>query len=227
MKKPVIIAIDGFSACGKSTLARDISKELDYIYIDSGAMYRAVTYYFLKNNLDVKDNELVQKTIDKIHLHFERHNNKTEIYLSGGNVESKIRSQTVSEKVSQIAAISAIRKKMVELQRTYASGESVVMDGRDIGTVVFPNADVKLFITADIQERTKRRYLELKEKGHKINRNEVEKNLKARDHLDSTREDSPLRKANDAILIDNTQLSQKQQLNVALEKIKEKLAAAH
>jgi cytidylate kinase len=227
MKKPVIIAIDGFSACGKSTLARDISKKLDYIYIDSGAMYRAVTYYFLKNNLDVKDNELVQKTIDKIHLHFERNNNKTEIYLSGGNVESKIRSQTVSEKVSQIAAISAVRKKMVELQRTFASGESVVMDGRDIGTVVFPNADVKLFITADIQERTKRRYLELKEKGHKINKNQVEKNLKERDHLDSTREDSPLRKANDAILIDNTQLSRKQQLNVALEKIKEKLVAAH
>lgn len=226
MKKPVIIAIDGFSACGKSTLARDIAKKLDYIYIDSGAMYRAVTYYFLKNNLDIENEEFVQKTIDKLHLHFERNNSKSEIYLSGGNVESKIRSQAVSEKVSQIAAISAVRKKMVELQRTFSSGESVVMDGRDIGTVVFPNADVKIFITADIRERTKRRYLELKEKGHNISKNEVEKNLKERDHLDSTREDSPLRKANDAILIDNTLLSRKEQLNVALEKIKEKLSAA-
>jgi len=223
MKKPVIIAIDGFSACGKSTLAKDISHALNCIYIDSGAMYRAVTYYFIKNEIDLSDTAAVSEAIEKIHVHFKRENKESQIYLSGGNVEEKIRTQEVSELVSQVAALSPIRKKMVQLQREYASGDSVVMDGRDIGTVVFPNADVKLFITADIQERTKRRYLELKNKGLKVSKKEVEENLKSRDHLDSTREDSPLRKAPDAILIDNTLLTRKQQLKLALEKIKEQI----
>ena len=223
MKKPIIIAIDGFSACGKSTLARDISKKLNYIYIDSGAMYRAVTYYFIKNDIEVSDLAAVSAAAEKIHVHFERQNKESQIHLSGGNVEGKIRTQEISKRVSQVAALSPVRKKMVQLQREYASGDSVVMDGRDIGTVVFPNADVKLFITADINERTNRRYLELKSEGTQVSKKQVRDNLKSRDHLDSTREDSPLRKAPDAILIDNTHLSRKQQLEVALEKINEKV----
>jgi cytidylate kinase len=219
MKKPIIIAIDGFSACGKSTLARDLSHELQAIYIDSGAMYRAVTYYFLKNNIDLSSHKAVIEAVDKIHVHFERVNHHSEIYLSGGNVESKIRTQEVTEKVSEVAALSPVRKKMVQLQREYARDDSVVMDGRDIGTVVFPNADVKLFITADTHVRTDRRFLELKEKGQKVTKKEVRDNLKERDHIDSTRADSPLRKAPDAILIDNTQLTRKDQLEVAMKHI--------
>jgi cytidylate kinase len=188
-------------------------------------MYRAVTYYFIKNDIKLSNTSAVKQAIDKIHVHFEREKNESVIYLSGGNVESKIRTQDVSEQVSKVAAISYVRKKMVQLQREYASDDSVVMDGRDIGTVVFPNADVKLFITADIHVRTQRRYLELKEKGIKVSKKEVRDNLKNRDHLDSTREDSPLRKAPDAILIDNSQLSRKKQLKVALDHINEILQA--
>ncbi len=223
MKKPIIIAIDGFSACGKSTLARDLSKKLNCIYIDSGAMYRAVTYYLIKNNIDISNLTAVKEALDKIHVHFERENGDSVIYLSGGNVENKIRTQDISSKVSEVAAISPVRKKMVQLQREYASDGSVVMDGRDIGTVVFPNADIKLFITADTQVRVQRRYLELKNKGLSVSKKEVRDNLKSRDHIDSTRKDSPLRKAPDAILIDNSQMSQKQQLKVALDLINQRL----
>ncbi len=224
MKHPIIIAIDGFSSCGKSTLARDISKELGYIYIDSGAMYRAVTYYFLKNNIQLADSAEVQSAVEKIHLHFEHNNGNSEIYLSGGNIESKIRTAEISERVSDIAALSPVRRKLVSLQREFAAGQSVVMDGRDIGTVVFPNATVKLFITADLNVRTHRRFKELRDRGINIKKSEVEENLQHRDHIDSTRDDSPLRKADDAILIDNSKMNQNEQLQLALRLIREKIA---
>jgi cytidylate kinase len=222
MKHPIIIAIDGFSSCGKSTLARDISKELGYMYIDSGAMYRAVTYYFLKNNIDLNQAAAVQSAVEKIHLHFEHNKGKSEIYLSGGNIESKIRTAEISERVSDIAALSPVRRKLVSLQREFAAGQSVVMDGRDIGTVVFPNATVKLFITADLNVRTQRRFKELRDRGVNISKKDVEKNLQHRDHIDSTRDDSPLRKADDAILIDNSKMNQSEQLQLALQLIREK-----
>lgn len=192
------------------------------MYIDSGAMYRAVTYYFLKNNIDLNQAAAVQSAVEKIHLHFEHNKGKSEIYLSGGNIESKIRTAEISERVSDIAALSPVRRKLVSLQREFAAGQSVVMDGRDIGTVVFPNATVKLFITADLNVRTQRRFKELRDRGVNISKKDVEKNLQHRDHIDSTRDDSPLRKADDAILIDNSKMNQSEQLQLALQLIREK-----
>ncbi|PLX09149.1 MAG: (d)CMP kinase [Marinilabiliales bacterium] len=220
-EKKIKIAVDGYSSCGKSTLAKQLAKQLGYIYIDSGAMYRAVTLYALNNNIIGKDffniDELI-KNLDKIKIHFEKDRlGNTITFLNGKNVESTIRKIRVSSFVSQVSAIAEVRKQMVVLQRQLSENYGVVMDGRDIGTVVFPEAELKFFVTADVDVRTQRRYDELKEKNPDLNFDEVKKNLIQRDKLDKSRKESPLKQADDAILIDNTNLSREEQLNIALE----------
>ncbi|MCL4116796.1 UNVERIFIED_CONTAM: hypothetical protein GTU68_052363 [Idotea baltica] len=203
----MVIAIDGFSACGKSTMAKALAKQLGAVYIDTGAMYRAVTLYFIRNKIDLTKQKDVASALEKIHI--------TE------NVEVLIRSKDVSALVSEVAAISQVRRKLVELQRFMSDHIDVVLDGRDIGTVVFPNADVKLFITADPLIRARRRLDEYEDKGVKADLNEVLENLKKRDHIDSTREDSPLKTAEDAIVIDNSVLTREEQLEMVLKIVKE------
>lgn len=216
----IIIAIDGHSACGKSTLARDLAGHLGYTYIDTGAMYRAVTLYFLQNSIDTTDSEAVQTALEHIHIRFAvGKNGRASTILNGKNVEQDIRSMAVSEKVSDVAALSVVRKAMVRQQQEMGSEKGVVLDGRDIGTVVFPEAELKIFLTADFQERIQRRYQELARSlsTDRPNLQEVEENLRKRDLIDSTRSDSPLRMAEDARLLDNTALTRDQQFRVALE----------
>lgn len=220
----VVIAIDGYSSCGKSTLAKQLADKLGYIYIDSGAMYRAVTLYFLDNNIDVKDHQAVQNALDNITITFSNINQLNTTFLNDIDVEEKIRSLAVSQFVSEVSVLSDVRKKLVALQRVLSGQQSVVMDGRDIGTVVFPNADIKLFLTANYEVRAKRRYEELKAKQHQdINFEEILENLKHRDAIDTSRADSPLRKAHDAILIDNTHLTIEGQFELAMQYIQDKL----
>jgi cytidylate kinase len=212
----IIIAIDGHSACGKSTLARDLAASLGYAYIDTGAMYRAVTLFFLQNQINYDDPEAVEKALDHIEVRFSCVDGQNHTFLNGDDVEDEIRKLYVSQQVSQVAAISAVRRAMVAQQQRMGEERGIVMDGRDIGTVVFPDAKLKLFVTADQSTRINRRLLELEQRGLKISREEVAANLQQRDHIDSTREDSPLRQAEDAILLDNTALSKEQQLEKAL-----------
>ncbi|MFZ1703319.1 MAG: (d)CMP kinase [Saprospiraceae bacterium] len=219
----IVIAIDGVSSSGKSTMAKQLAKTLGFTYIDTGAMYRAVTYYFLKNYVSQNDDVEIANALDKIKLNFKQIKGQNTCFLNGVNVESDIRSMDVSTQVSQVSAITAVRRKMVALQREMSLEEDVVMDGRDIGTVVFPNAAVKLYIHSPAKLRAERRFLEMLEKDPKITREVIEKNLEMRDHIDSTREDSPLKKADDAILIDNTNLNVAQQYETALQIIKNKL----
>lgn len=213
--KKIIIAIDGYSSCGKSTLAKALAARLHYAYIDSGAMYRAVTLYFLRHQISLEDNHQVLQALDSIHIHFERHPTGNRTFLNGEDVEEQIRAMDVSEWVSPVAAISAVRKALVLLQQAMGQRKGIVMDGRDIGTVVFPHAELKLFITAETEERVRRRYLELTAKGIAISVDAVRNNLIERDHIDSTRADSPLRQADDAIIIDNTHLTPEAQLEKA------------
>lgn len=218
----IIIAIDGYSACGKSTTAKAVAKALNYIYVDSGAMYRAVTYYFIENNVDWHDMEAVRAALDEISIEFKLDANDNSVtWLNGENVEEAIRSMKVSGKVSEIAAISAVRKAMVALQQKMGAEKSIVMDGRDIGTVVFPNADLKIFMTADPQVRAARRLLELEQKGVESSLEGVVTNLQERDRIDTTREDSPLVKAEDAIVVDNSELTFDQQVAKILALAKE------
>jgi cytidylate kinase len=222
--KPVQIAVDGFSSCGKSTLARELAKELGYIYIDSGAMYRAVTLYALKNRVfenDKLDKPLFLTILKEIEINFELDKNNNPItFLNNQNVEDEIRQIEVSSKVSIISAIPEVRERMVKLQREMSKDKSVVMDGRDIGTIVFPDARIKFFITADLDVRAKRRFDELVEKKSKADFDEVKSNLEERDLLDQTRLVSPLKIAEDAILIDNSNLNRKEQLDIAMEHVK-------
>lgn len=220
MSSPLVIAIDGFSSCGKSTLAKDIAEELDILYIDSGAMYRAVALYFLDKDIDYQNEEQVKVHLPRIKIHFRKLNGNYHTFLNDKDVESKIRTSRVSDHVSEVAALSPVRRKLVELQRKMAAGTSLVMDGRDIGTVVFPKATVKLFLTADLHVRAYRRLQELRQRGLKVKKKEVLENLKKRDMIDSTRSDSPLRKADDAVLIDNSHLNRKEQLQLALDIIR-------
>ncbi|MCB0578710.1 MAG: (d)CMP kinase [Phaeodactylibacter sp.] len=212
--KKIIIAIDGHSSCGKSTLARGMASRLHYTYIDSGAMYRAATLSFLRNRIPLEDEEAVRQALENITISF---NGRNHTILNGEDVESAIRRMEVSNHVSQVSAISAVRRKMVLQQQAMGREKGIVMDGRDIGTVVFPDAELKIFLTADVGVRARRRFEELKLKGIEATMEEVRQNLSYRDHIDSTREDSPLRRADDAIVIDNTHLSEDEQLEYALE----------
>jgi cytidylate kinase len=223
--KKIIITIDGWSSCGKSTLARQLARSLGYLYIDSGAMYRAITLYFLRNHIDWTNEQQVVDALEQIHLHFE-YNEKTEqseIFLNNENVEFVIRDLVVAEKVSEVATIGAVRTFAVAQQQKMGAKKGIVMDGRDIGTTVFPQAELKLFMTADIPVRVDRRYKEMLEKNPNVTREEVAANLKMRDHIDSHREVSPLRMATDAILLDNTRIDALEQLDIALNLVAKKL----
>ncbi len=214
--KRINIAIDGFSACGKSTLARDLASALDYRHIDSGAMYRAITYFFLTNNCSYQDPEQVDRFLDQIDLDFQIIDNQSVLFLNGEPQGENLRLPKVDQKVSEIAALSAVRKKVVAQQQWIGREKGVVMDGRDIGTVVFPDARVKIFLTADLDTRISRRVDELAAKGVHLDLKVVAANLKKRDHIDSTRKHSPLSKAVDAVTIDNTNLTQVEQLEMVL-----------
>ena len=217
-EQKIIIALDGNSSCGKSTYAKLIASDLGYSYIDSGAMYRAVTLAAMEAGLfdktDAPPVEEIEALLDRIELKikFNPEKKRTEIFMNGRMIEDMIRRMDVSEHVSYIAAISAVRRKMVEYQRLLGKDKGVVMDGRDIGTVVFPDAAIKIFLTASLKVRAERRYKELIEKGIAAEFNDVRKNLEKRDHIDSNREDSPLKMADDAILLDNSDMTLDQQM---------------
>jgi cytidylate kinase len=223
--KKIIITIDGWSSCGKSTLARQLAKELGYVYIDSGAMYRAITLYFLRNHIDWTDKKEVVRALKSITLQFiySESAGKSEIYLNEENVEYVIRDLVVAEKVSDIAAIKAVRDFAVAQQKKMGKQKGIIMDGRDIGTVVFPRAELKIFMTADNAVRVERRFKELYEKNPNITVEEVKNNLEMRDYIDSHREISPLKKAEDAIVLDNTHLTEEQQLQKAMGWVNQKI----
>ena len=225
--RKIVIAVDGFSSNGKSTMAKSLAKEIGYIYIDSGAMYRAVTLYSIEHNL-FKGNSLNETQLHneieniKVEFHLNKETGTPDTYLNGENVESRIRSMEVSSKVSIVSAISFVRHAMVALQQEMGKAKGIVMDGRDIGTVVFPDAELKVFVTADAEIRAQRRFDELRSKGDaKTTFEEVLENLKTRDHLDQTRAESPLVKADDAILLDNSYMTIDEQMQWLLEKFKQ------
>lgn len=212
-----VIAIDGFSSCGKSTVAKALAKRLNFVFVDSGAMYRAVTLYFLRNNVDIQDKDAVLAALEHIQIDFIPHQDGANILLNGEDVSEEIRQMPVSEIVSEVSAVKEVRVAMVAQQQQLGSRRSIVMDGRDIGTTVFPQADLKIFMTADPEVRAQRRFDELTAKGQPMTMDEVRKNLTHRDHIDSTRAESPLRQAADAIVLDNSDLTQEQQLRFVLD----------
>jgi cytidylate kinase len=209
------IAIDGYSACGKSSTAKIVAKNLNYTYIDTGAMYRAVTLFCINNNIDINNLDKLSVALDEVSLTF---NDKNEILLNQENVSSAIRSVEVNQLVSEVSAISLIRKKMVEQQQKMAEQKGIVMDGRDIGSVVLPNAELKFFMTADIDVRTKRRMKELNLEFNDSSFQEIKDNLLKRDNIDSTRADSPLTKVDDAIIIDTTNITLEEQIDIITQK---------
>ncbi len=216
MRRDIIITIDGFSACGKSTLAEDLAESLRYLHIDSGAMYRAVTLYFIRHDIPLTEMSQVEAALEMIEVSFRRERDSYVTLLNGENVEEQIRANDVNRLVSPIAAISVVRRFLVAQQRRIGSAaRGLVMDGRDIGTVVFPDAELKIFLTASKEIRVERRYVELSERGVDTTREQVEESLAFRDHIDTTRLDSPLRKAEDAFVIDNSHLTREQQLELA------------
>lgn len=217
----ITIAIDGFSSTGKSTVAKQLAKALGYVYVDTGAMYRAVTYYAMRNGLisesDFNSEALIYQ-LPQINLSFKFNEalGFAEVYLNDINIEKNIRTLEVSSYVSKVASVSEVRQKLVEQQKKMGKDKGVVMDGRDIGTVVFPDAELKLFMTASAETRAERRYQELIERGDKVEYKDVLKNVQERDYIDSNREDSPLTKADDAIEIDNSNLTLEEQFNKIL-----------
>lgn len=212
----IIIAIDGYSSCGKSTLARALAAELTYVYIDSGAMYRAVTLFFLEHGIRMDHKPEVDAALEQIHIDFQYGQEGLVTLLNGENVEEGIRSMAVAAKVSPVATIPEVRRALVRQQQALGRGKQIVMDGRDIGTVVFPHAELKIFLTASLEERVRRRSLQLLRKGLSVPDEEIRKNLLERDYIDSTRSDSPLMKAPDAVVLDNTNLTEEEQLLVAV-----------
>jgi cytidylate kinase len=226
MPRKIIITIDGWSSCGKSTLARQMAKALGYIYVDSGAMYRAITLYFLRNHIDWTDKKEVKDALKSINLEFvfNPKSNKSEIYLNEENVEYLIRDLVVAEKVSDVAAIREVREFAVSQQQKMGEKKGIVMDGRDIGTVVFPKAELKIFMNADNAVRVERRFRELYEQNPNISIEEVKNNLEMRDYIDSNRKVSPLRKAEDANELDNTHLTEQQQFQKAMEWAQRKIS---
>lgn len=220
-----IIAIDGFSSCGKSTVAKALAKKLKFVFIDSGAMYRAVTLYFLREGIDMKDDKAIAEALENIHIDFTPNDDKTEIHLNDEDISDEIRQMYISDMVSEVSTIKAVRQAMVKQQQKLGRRRNIVMDGRDIGTTVFPDADMKIFMTADPQVRANRRYLELTNKGEQVTIDEIVKNLAHRDHIDSTREESPLRKAEDAIVLDNSYMSQEDQLTFVIDEYTKRRAS--
>ena len=218
----LIITIDGFSSCGKSTLAKQLAKKLNYTYIDSGAMYRAITLYFLRNNIDISNEKEIRNALKNITLEFivNKASGNSEIYLNGENVEYLIREIVIAEKVSDVAALKDVRTFAVAEQQKMGIHKGIVMDGRDIGTTVFPDAEIKIFMVADEAVRVERRYAEMFDKNPNITLDEIKSNIAMRDYIDSNRKISPLRKAADAIELDNTNLTQKEQLDFALKLVK-------
>jgi CMP/dCMP kinase len=221
--KKIIITIDGFSSCGKSTLAKQLAKELNYVYIDSGAMYRAITLYFLRNHIDWTKKKQVTEALENIQLefHFNPHSQQSEMYLNDENVEYVIRDLVIAEKVSEVSTIKEVREFAVAAQRAMGKKKGIVMDGRDIGTTVFPAAELKIFMNADNAVRVERRFKELYEKNPNVTIEEVKDNLEMRDYIDSNREISPLRKADDAIVLDNTNITPEEQLIFAVSKARD------
>lgn len=222
--KKIVITIDGWSSCGKSTLARQLAKELGYSYIDSGAMYRAITLFFLRNHINWMDGAQVEAALQEINIlfKFNKSTQLSEIFLNDENVEYLIRDLVIAEKVSEVATISEVRSFAVAQQQQMGDQKGIVMDGRDIGTTVFPHAELKIFMTADIAVRVERRFIEMFAKNPNTSIEEVKANLEMRDYIDSNREISPLRKAIDAVEIDNTFLSVEQQLTIVLQLANEK-----
>ena len=217
----ITIAIDGYSSCGKSTLAKSLANKLNYIYVDTGAMYRAITLWCLDEGLITNGNaqmECIVNSLDQIHLSFDADNNN-EVCLNGNNVSNQIRSMHVSDNVSLVSSIKEVRNKLVIIQQDLGKSKGVVMDGRDIGTVVFPNAEIKIFMTADPKVRGKRRFDELKQSGVDVTMDEVLHNISKRDYKDTNREESPLVKAHDAITLDNTHMKPDEQLQFVLDHI--------
>ena len=223
--KKINIAIDGWSSCGKSTMARQIAKALNYLFIDSGAMYRAIALYFIQQKIDMEDKVDVAKALGNISLSFQKNlqTGNNEIWLNDQNVDQLIREMEVANKVSDVAAIKAVREFAVAQQQLIGKDKGVVMDGRDIGTTVFPEAELKIFMTANVDVRVERRFKELSIKNPLISIEEVKANLQARDHMDSTREVSPLKKADDALVLDNSELSPEEQFSMALQWANEKI----
>ena len=224
--KKIIIAIDGHSSCGKSTMAKSLAQRLGYVYIDTGAMYRVVTLVALRNGWIENKVPDTQKVINglkdiKITFKWDEEAGKNTTFLNGENVEDEIRQLEVSENVSPISTIAEVRHEMVHQQRENGKNKGIVMDGRDIGTVVFPNAELKIFMTASPEIRAQRRYFELTEKGDKVNFEEILANVEGRDKIDSTRAVSPLKQADDALILDNSELTREQQLDWAVNKVKE------
>lgn len=226
--KDIVIAFDGHSSCGKSTVAKEVSKKLGYTYVDSGAMYRMITLFAMQekliNGANI-DTEKLKERLKDITVAFKQNNSGgQDSYLNGKNVESLIRSIEVSDKVSYISELDFVRTKLVELQQDMGKQKRIVMDGRDIGTIVFPNAELKIFMTASAKVRAQRRYDELISKGHKVSFEEVLENIEKRDFIDQNREISPLKKAHDAIVLDNSDLSREEQLEWVIKLIEKKFA---
>ena len=224
-KSKLVIAIDGYSSCGKSTVAKDLAKLLNIIFIDSGAMYRCVTLYALENEIikgGAINQDLLQEALGKISISFEfdAQAKTNETFLNGKSVEKEIRGLEVSNHVSMVSALGFVRSKLVEWQQKMGETDSIVMDGRDIGTVVFPNADLKLFMTASPEIRAQRRFKEFREKNESITFDDVLENVKKRDHIDETRDESPLRKADDAVVLDNGNMSKEEQLEFIVNELK-------
>ena len=217
--KEIIIAIDGYSGCGKSTTAKEVASKIGYKYIDSGAMYRAVTYYFLHHQVNYNDQSQVIEALNDIHIDFiyDKQNKRYETFLNGSKIEDEIRKGYISDNVSEVSAILEVREALVEKQRSLSEQGGIVMDGRDIGTVVFPDADLKIFMTADLQVRAKRRLKDLIKLNEDPDLGEIMENLKSRDKMDSSRDISPLRKADDAIVVDTTNLTFDQQVKRIVE----------
>ena len=224
--RKIIVAIDGWSSCGKSTMARQLASKLNYLFIDSGAMYRAITLFFSRNSIDLENMDDVKKALSKINLEFVFNNESgnTEICLNQENVENVIRNFDIAARVSEVASNSFVREFAVAEQQKIGKRKGIVMDGRDIGTTVFPDAELKIFVTADIKTRVLRRYKELVLKSPEITLDEVQQNLEARDYMDSNREISPLRQADDALLLDNTNLTPSEQLDIVLNWASTKMA---
>lgn len=214
-----IIAIDGYSSCGKSTLAKALAKEIGYLYVDSGAMYRAVTVYFLRQGIDLENPVAVDAALQDIHIDMHEEEGQLVLLLNGEDISDEIRQMHVSDFVSEVSTLKRVREEMVAQQQALGRRKNIVMDGRDIGTHVFPDADLKLFMTADPAVRAKRRFLELQAKCENTSLEEVVSNLAHRDHIDTTRDESPLVQAKDAILLDNTHKSETDQLRFALEQV--------